>query len=112
MKEALILRIFGHFPEPEGEAIRCFCGAKFFSSDRWSVHLAEELELMAAEAVADDSPSPILKAIRSGVWSKNRETVAEIVDLALKMQFEMDRKTEQYEITVKDVLAAFVSKGK
>lgn len=48
MTEELMEVIRKHFPEAEGESISCACGTTFTSSESWSRHLAEEIELKVA----------------------------------------------------------------
>jgi hypothetical protein len=50
MREEVVETIRRHFPELKAELVYCSCGLKFLSSDTWSMHLAEELELLPADA--------------------------------------------------------------
>jgi hypothetical protein len=50
MREEVVETIHKHFPELKAELVYCSCGLKFWSSDNWSMHLAEKLELLPADA--------------------------------------------------------------
>ena len=50
MREEVVETIRKHFPELKAELVYCSCGLKFWSSDNWSMHLAEELKLLPADA--------------------------------------------------------------
>lgn len=42
-----------HAPDPQAESVECACGARFWTIDSWSRHLAEEVDLFYAQKALD-----------------------------------------------------------